>query len=405
MRILILSDHFHPDLSSGGRLWTELSAALVERGEMVSVLTAFSSYNSEFAGSARDVYRGINIRRVASTRFARKNLAGRLSNEVSFCISVFSRAVFHPRPDVILTLSSPPFLPLFVTLLSKLRRIPFVYVMYDVFPDIAVQTGLLAPGSPIVKFWGGFSKLALRNATRIVVIGRCMQEVIETKIGSANVPIDVIHNWSDSRQLYPISRSKNPFFERFPELRDKFIVQYSGNLGRFQDFETILGVAEQLLPRTEIHFLIIGDGFRRQWLTDEIDKRNLLNVSLLPFQPQAELIYSLNAADVSLVTLERGAEGLGVPSKFYPILAVGKPVVAVMHTSAEVARTVREAQVGEVVRQGDVSGLAAVVRQLAGDRGATEEMGVRSLELFLREFDLPVAVQRYQRVLERAATA
>jgi glycosyltransferase involved in cell wall biosynthesis len=405
VRILILSDHFYPDLSSGGRLWTELSAALVEQGEIVSVLTAFSAYNSEVVSGTRDVYRGINIRRVASTRFARKNLVGRLVNEFSFCISVFFRALVQPKPDVILTLSSPPFLPFFVAFLSKFRRVPFVYVMYDVFPDIAVQTGLLESGAPIVKFWERISRLTLRNATRIVVIGKCMQDVIEAKLGSAKVPVDTIHNWSDSRQLYPILRSENPFFERYPELRDKFIVQYSGNLGRFQDFETILAVAEQLSVHTEIHFLIIGDGFRRQWLTDEVEKKRLANVSLLPFQPQAELIYSLNAADVSLVTLERGAEGLGVPSKFYPILAVGKPVVAVMHPSAEVARTVQEAQVGEVVQQGDVRGLSAVVRRLACDRAATERMGARSLELFLREFDLPIAVQHYQRTLERAAKA
>lgn len=405
MRILILSDHFYPDLSSGGRLWTELSAALVERGEVVSVLTTFSAYNSEVAGTTREIYRGISIRRVASTRFARGNLVGRLANELSFCILVFFRALIQPKPDVILTLSSPPFLPLFVALLSKFRRVPFVYVMYDVFPDIAVQTGLLKRDALIVKFWEKISRLTLRNATRIVVIGRCMQEVIEAKLASVNVPIDVIHNWSDSRQFYRIPREENPFFNRFPELHDKFIVQYSGNLGRFQDFETILGVAEQLSAVSGIHFLIIGDGFRRQWLITEVEKRGLDNVSLLPFQPQAELVYSLNAADVSLVTLERGAEGLGVPSKFYPILAVGKPVVAIMHPSAEVARTVREAQIGEVVQQGDVSGLSAVVRRLAGNQAATERMGARSLELFLREFDMPIAVQHYQGALGRATRA
>jgi len=399
----MLSEHFHPDLSSGGHLWTELSTAFVERGEIVNVLTAFSSYKGEAVGSAREVYRGITIRRVASTRFARKNLVGRLLNEVSFSISVFFRTLIQPKPDVILTVSSPPFLPLFVALLSKLRRVPFVYVMFDVYPDIAVVTGLLTPGSPIVKFWEGISRRALRNATRIIVLGRCMQEIIEAKLGPVKIPVDVIHNWSDSRQLYPVSRNENPFFVRYPELRDKFIVQYSGNLGRFQDFETILGVAEELTVHQEIHFLIIGDGFRRQWLIDEIGKRGLANVSLLPFQPQTELIYSLNAADVSLVTLERGAEGLGVPSKFYPILAVGKPVVAVMHANAEVARTVREMHIGEVVKQGDVSGLSAVVRRLASDREATQQMGERSLKLFLREFDLPIAVQHYQRALECAA--
>lgn len=403
MRVLVLSDHFYPDLSSGGRLWTELSAALVESGETVSVLTAFSSYNSEAIGSTRDIHKGIEIRRVRSTHFDRERLAGRLANELTFCVSAFVVSLRGPRPDVILTLSSPPFLPLFVTLLSRLRRVPFVYVMYDVFPDIAVQMGLLDRGAAIVRVWEWISSLALRRATRIVVIGRCMKAVVEAKLGSAHIPVDVIHNWSDSRQHYPVARRDNPFFERHPELRSKFIVQYSGNLGRFQDFETILATAEALRADTQICFVIIGDGFRKQWLVEEVEKRRLSNVIMLPFQPQAELNFSLNAADVALVTLERGAEGLGVPSKFYPILAVGKPVIAVMHTSAEVARTVQETGIGEVILQGDVTGLSEAVKRLADDPTATREAGAHSRELFLREFDLPIAVQHYRRTLEQAA--
>lgn len=402
MRVLVVTDHFHPDLSSGGRLWTELSAALVERGETVDVLTSFSSYNTDIVGKARDVYRGISIRRLVSTRFRRSNLVGRLVNELSFCIVAFLRALTSPKPDVILSLSSPPFLPPFITLVSKMRRVPFVYVTYDVFPDIAVKMGLLRPGTPIAWLWERILRLALRNATRIVVIGRCMRGVVEAKIGRAQTPIDTIHNWSDSRLFFPLPRDENPFFDEHPKLREKTIVQYSGNLGRFQDFETILAVAEELSAQDEIQFLIIGEGARRQWLTDEVESRRLANVTMLPFQPQAELNYSLNAADMALVTLERGAEGLGVPSKFYPILAVGKPVIAVMHPSAEVACTVRESGVGDVVQQGDVSGLAAIVRRLAADRATTERMGERSRELFLSEFDLPVAVGHYQRTLQKA---
>lgn len=403
MRVLVVTDHFYPDLSSGGRLWTELSAALVERGDIVDVLTSFSSYNTDVVGHAHEVHRGIDIRRLTSTRFRRSNIVGRLINELSFSVVAFVRTLASPRPDVILSLSSPPFLPPFIALVSKLRRVPFVYVTYDIFPDIAVKMGLLRPGTMLVWLWERILRLALRNATRVVVIGRCMRDVVEAKLGPARVPVDIIHNWSDSRRFFPLPREANPFFVKHPELRDKFIIQYSGNLGRFQDFETILAVAEGLSEQAEIQFLIIGEGARRQWLVDQVESRRLDNVKLLPFQAEAELNDSLNAADLALVTLERGAEGLGVPSKFYPILAVGKPVIAVMHPSAEVARTVRESDIGEVVQQGDVSGLSAVVQRLAADRPEAHRMGERSLRLFLRDFDLPVAVSHYRRALERAA--
>lgn len=402
MNLLLVTDYFYPDLSSGGRLLTDLSAGLVESGEHVQVITAFAFYNTVDPGLAKEEFWGIKIERVVSTKAGRSNIAGRLIHEIIFCFVVFFKALFYEKVDIIITLSSPPFLPFFIFVLSKIKRIPYVYIVMDVFPEIAVNLGMAKPNALIIKVWNLLSQLALRHALRIVVLGRCMLKVVENKLGNFEVPIDIIHNWSNAELMKPIPRNENPFFIKHNFLKEKFIVQYSGNLGRFQDFETILDSAETLKINSSIHFLIIGDGAQRQWLLNEVERRGLKNVTLLPFQPQDDLIYSLNAADIALVALKRGAEGLGVPSKFYPILAVGKPVVAIMAEWAEVALIVKEFGIGIVLEQGDVNGLVEAIKTMSSNPDELERMGKRSRELFLQRFDRHYAIEAYQKCLHLA---
>lgn len=405
LKVLMVTDHFQPDLSSTGRLWTDLAVELVAGGLEVSVVTAHSSYNTNVVAPRRETHKGVQIRRLKSTQFDRTKLPGRLVNEVSFSMASFVVSLRLPRPDVILSLSSPPFLPPFMALAGRVRRVPFVYVNYDIFPDIAVAIGLLSSSHPATWAFERALRFALRRATRVVVIGRCMESIVRSKLAGRPVPIDVIHNWSDGTQFFPIPRPANRFLKAHPEISGTFVVQYSGNMGRFQDFESILAAAARLHDDPAISFVIIGDGFRRQWVIDQVLERQLSNVTVLPFQPQEVLNESLNAADVSLVTLERGAEGLGVPSKFYPVLATGTPVLAVMHPEAEVARVVREHRLGHVVEQGDVDGLCAAIVGLKAEPTTAREMGERARAVFLEQFDRPVAMSRYLHTLEEAVGA
>jgi glycosyltransferase involved in cell wall biosynthesis len=402
LNVLFCTDHFYPDLSSGGRLLTDLAEGL-SHGMNVSAITAFSDYNAQRSTIPHEIYQGITIDRVWHTRFQRHNLIGRVFNEITFCISVFFKVLTGSRPDVIYVVSSPPFLPLFISFIAQFRGIPYLYVMLDVFPDIAVKMGVLDSGSFIVRFWEWLSTAALRRANRIVVLGRCMIEIIRQKLGSRKVPVDVIHNWSDKRTMYPISKEANPFFESHSVLKGKFIALYSGNLGRFQDFETILKTAEAMREDQHVQFVIVGDGARKAWLSEQIQARGLYNVSLLPFVPQDQLIFLLNAADVGLVTLERGAEGLGVPSKFYPLIAAGIPIIALMGANAEVALQVREADIGRVVVQGDVEGFIAAIKTFSNDPDQQKASSLRARQLFLEHFDREFAVEAYRISLQRTA--
>lgn len=399
-RLLILTENFYPTNSSGGRLMTTLAEDLVEEGMDVTVLASRGNYRGERRVGRKDSHNGVTIRRVPAGGFRRDWPPGRLVNELILTLGMFFAVLLRRRLDVILVTSSPPFLAPAVALAATIRRAVLVYVVMDVFPEMAAATGLLPRRSVVYRCWDALSRFACQRSSRVVVLGRCMKEVVRRKLGRKALEPFVLPNWADGREIVPLdSSSENPFFVKYPELRWKFIVQYSGNFGRFHDFETILRAAERLKERGDICFVLIGQGARQSWLVSEIDARRLTNVHLLPFQPQEELVYSLAAQSVALVTLERGTEGLCVPSKFYPVLAAGKPVIAVMGRSSEVARVVDEERIGMVVSQYDVDALVSALEKLSTSPEECQAMGERARRVQQLRFDRSGAVVRYYDLL------
>ena len=399
-RLLILTENFYPTDSSGGRLLTALAEDLVSKGIDVSVVTSLGRYRGARQVRRRDEHEGVRIVRLPSGPFSRDRPIGRLANELILTLSIFLAVLLRPRFDQILVTSSPPFLAPAAALAATIRRADLVYVVMDVFPEMAAATGLLRRGSLPYRLWDALSRFAYRRSSRLTVLGRCMKEVVGGKLGASTAPPVVLPNWADGDEIHPLEPgTENSFFRKYPELRGKFIIQYSGNFGRFHDFETILQAAERLKGRENIRFVLIGHGAKQAMLEREIAVRGLDNVVLLPFQPQQELLHSLAAQDVALVTLESGTEGLCVPSKFYPVLAAGKPVIAVMDPKGEVARVVAEERIGLVISQGDVDGLVAGIEGLQGSPEEVQEMGKRARTIQQRKYDRSIAVERYYDLL------
>ena len=398
-RLLILTENFYPTDSSGGRLLTALAEDLVAKGVDVSVLTSLGRYRGARQVRRRDDHEGVRIERLPSGPFSRDRPIGRLANELLLTLWIFLAVLLRPRLDQILVTSSPPFLAPAAALAAAIRRADLVYVVMDVFPEMAAATGLLRRESLPYRLWDALSRFAYRRSSRITVLGRCMKEVVGGKLGTSTAPV-VLPNWADGDEIHPLEPdTENRFFRKYPELRGKFIVQYSGNFGRFHDFETILQAAKRLERRENIRFVLIGHGAKQAMLEREIAVRGLDNVVLLPFQPQQDLLHSLAAQDVALVTLESGTEGLCVPSKFYPILAAGKPVIAVMDPQGEVARVVAEERIGLVISQGDVDGLVSGIERLMGSPEEVQEMGNRARTVQQRNYDRTIAVERYHDLL------
>lgn len=367
-RVVFVNRYFHPDHSATSQIASDLAFHLASRGWDVSAVTSRQRYDDARARLGSSAVDGVRIERVWSTTFGRAGLFGRAVDYATFYTSAFI-ALLRRRDAIVIAMTDPPLISVVASLASP-RLVNWVQ---DLFPDIADALGIRLP-----RVLRRLRDWSLRRARRNVVIGELMADRVPNAV--------VIHNWADAA-LRPIARRE----------REPFIVAYSGNLGRAHEFETIVGATHRL---PDVRFVFTGGGAR----LDEVRSATGANAEFRPYAPRETLSESLSAADVHLVSLQPSLEGLIVPSKFYGILAVARPVIFVGARGGELARLIEEHRCGVVVEPGDVGAFTRAIASLAADRDAAAEMGRRGHELYRARFAPEHAFAAWERVLEEAAS-
>lgn len=400
MRILAINQFYAPDHAATSQLLTELCEDLAAGGDEVTVIASRGNYLGGGRLPEEEVIGGVRVLRPWATSLGKASVPRRLADYLSFWATAVGRAAVVSRPDVMLVLTTPPMIASGGVLVSAARGVPLVTWVQDVYPEVAVAFGVIPEGHPAALGFSWLQQATYRNARRVVALSRGMGERLVAQ-GAPKDRLRVVPNWSDGGVIRPLAHEDNPF-RREHGLEGRFVAMYSGNLGVGHDVATFIEAARRLeAERPEVLFLFIGDGGRRA--EAEGLARGLGNVRFLPYQPYAALRQSLTAADVHLISLREGLEGLLVPSKLYGALASGRPVMYVGPESCEVARVVREHEVGWEGRPGDAAGLARAITQAAGSSGWRAERGQRARHVFEEHFDRPRAVDRWRKVLEEAA--
>ena len=375
---------------------TDLAESLAGRGLEVTALSGRGRYNGGERLKPREVYRGVRVERAWATSFGKGSAAGRLADYFTFYLGATWKLLALPRQDVVMALTTPPLIGLLASAVCRLKGMKMVALVQDIYPDVGIALGTFREGSLATRLLDRLNRLVLSRAERIIVLGECMRERVSAKLGRGNdLKIDVIHNWADGEKVRPLEEGERNAFSEEHGLAGRFVVQFSGNLGRVNDFDTPLEAARLLKDREDVLFLFIGDGAKASEIREFVRRHELRNVQLLPYQPRETLLYSLAAGDAHLVTLAEGLAGLSVPSKTYGILAAGRPVLFVGDPRSDVARLVAEHNCGEVVPAGDAERLARIVSKWADDPRAVRRMGADARRLFLRRFDRPHAVEAY----------
>jgi colanic acid biosynthesis glycosyl transferase WcaI len=371
-RVLFVNRFFHPDHSATSQMLSDLAFHLAERGWTIEVVTSRQRYDDARARlPAREMVRGVEVRRVWSTRFGRGFLPGRAIDYATFYISAFFALLRRAsRGSTIVALTDPPLISVVAAMAAMLRGARLVNWTQDLFPEVAEALGMrslrvLRP----VRDW------SLRRAHANVALG----EVMAARLPKAVV----IHNWADAA-LHPVDVP-----------HDRFVVGYSGNLGRAHDTRTMLAAIRMLKEDAEIEFVITGGGAQ----LDAIRAERLPNVRFAGYAPREVLSESLSSADAHLVTLLPELEGLIVPSKFYGVLAVARPVLFVGARDGELARIIRTYDCGFVIEPGDSGALAARIRELASDRDRARAIGFRGRTLYEEKFAPRMALAAWERVL------
>jgi len=404
--VTIVTGNFHPDFSGTGQLMTSLAVGLKALGCDVWVYTARPAYGAVGPSPSFEIQKGVEIRRLFATQLDKNVPMGRMLNAVTFFVSAFWVLLWRRRRGPLLIVSNPPFLGFLGYLLKMLRGQNYVYVVHDVFPDIAVKLGVIRPQSLLRKVWDRVNHAVVTQASRIVVLGEAMREVMVAKGNGTPLVANrtrIIPNWADENLIRPLPKSEN-WFVREQGLEASFVVLYSGNMGLSHDLETLIEAADRMRSR-DVVFLFIGDGGKRPKLESLARERGLQNVRFLPFQPRERLPYSVTCADVSVVALERGIEGCSMPSKLYTIMASGRPIVALVERSFEVARIIETADCGTCVDPSDVDGLLRVLNHYEADRNWRERQGGNGRAYFEAHFSRARALREYLEVLKFADVA
>ena len=400
-RVFFLNRFYWPDHSATSQLVGDLAPYLVSCGHDVHVITSRQLYDDPSARLApEETVAGVKVHRVMGAHFGRSRLVGRAIDYLSFYASARRMLSATIRPgDIVVAMTDPPLISVVAMRVAKHRGASLINWLQDIYPEIAVALGVPFLKGPILRGLGALRDRSLKNAAANVVLGNLMAEKVAA-LGVARDRIHTIANWSDDEEIVPIAAADNPL-RRELGLQGKFVVGYSGNLGRAHEFGTILGAAERLRDRSDIAFLCIGGGHLLSQLAKSVQDRHLGNVRIMDYQDRAVLKLSLGVPDVHWVSLRPEVEGLIVPSKIYGIAAAGRPVIAVCAESGEISRMVQQYRCGMVVEPGNADALAAAILKLRDDSALRAEMGRHARAMLEASFTRQQALERWRRLLEQ----
>jgi colanic acid biosynthesis glycosyl transferase WcaI len=399
-RLIFINRFFAPDHSATSQILSDLAFDLAGAGREVHLVTSRQIYDDPKAAlPQRETINGVDVHRVASTAFGRAALIGRSIDYVSFYRSVRRCLDELVRPgDIVIAKTDPPLMSVVARPVARRNGARLVNWLQDIYPETAVELGVPFMRGPVAASLAALRNTTLREAAATVVVGDLMGRKVEA-LGAPAERIHVIPNWCNDEDI--VAAADNPLRRQW-DLADKFVLGYSGNLGRAHEFATVLAAAERLRDEPRVAFLMIGGGKRFDELSAAVQARGLAGAfRFRPYQARTLLSYSLGSADAHWVSLDPRLEGLMVPSKFYGIATAGKPIVVIGDPNGELGRLVQRNACGFAIAPGDSEALTAALRQLLNAPQTVSEMGARARQMLDAQFTRKQGLARWRQLLDK----
>lgn len=402
---VLVTEYFHPDTASTGQLMSDLAVGLQERGLDMTVYTGQPNYHSgENEKQPRvSTHEGVLVKRIRAPQLRQSSFARRGFNWVVFTAWMFvTLLVSRPGRDrELVFVSNPPFLPTAMWLVCVLRGWEYTFIVYDLYPDFAVEAGFFEENGVIDRVWSRLNRSVFSRAANIVALGPVMRDRISRNAGSDldAEKIAIIHNWEDEEFINPMSKAENPFSQEH-SLVEPFTLLYSGNIGGNHDLETVVRAATAFAD-DDVVILIIGEGDYKDQVVRLAEDLGLRGdtIRFLPYQPLENLPYSLTCGDVSIVTVEEGLEGICVSSKLYTALAAGRPVLVIAQSHDDEARILDDCDAGIHVPQGDIDGVVEAIEAWRNNPDLVEKHGHNARAAFEDRFTKEQSLDAYYRLL------
>jgi len=398
-RLWVVSEVYYPEQTSTGYYLTAIAEGLTDCFD-VKVLCGQPNYSARGTIAPEyEIHKSVEIFRAAGTTLNKNVLTLKFINMITLSISMFFKAIMNfRRGDKVLVVTTPPTMPFIIALAALIKGSSHTLLIHDCYPEVLVAVGKLKKDSFLVRTIDFFNRWLYKNANKIIVVGRDMNELISRKSLGLDVPIVVIQNWAELEDVRPTERSQNKLIKEL-KIENKLIILHAGNIGYPTDVETVLDVLERLVHDDRFHFVFIGDGIKRKKIENAIENFGLKNLTLLKSRPREEQIDFLNACDVGLVSLVSGMFGAAMPSKTYNILAAGKPILALTDEGSELAQVIDDGSIGWHLAPGNADQLEAALTTIYDRMNELQSIGQRSRHIAEKDYSLDLALKRYKAAL------
>ena len=392
--MVFLCQVFPPDPQSTSQLFGALIPKIATEESPLEVWSAMPP----IPGTPREeADAGRRIRRLGLVDRGRQGALRRLATYASYSLAVARKFLKLPPGTKVVAVTNPPFLPVWIWLLSKLRACEYRLVLLDLYPEGLEKIGWLKPGGGIARLWSLGNRHAYTEARQISVLGRDMKRLITDHYGIPEKKIDWIPHWSAVEAAAPAAMAESQILRRLG-LGSKWVVQYSGNMGLWHDLDNVVRAAALLQDEPAIHFLLAGQGIRRAGAERLCRELGLHNVTWMDPVPLAQLEDLLAGCQAALISQNEGLLGVAVPCKLYGILASGRPVLAAVPAGCETALVVKEEKCGEVIPPHDPAVLAECIRNWSRNPRRVAQMGANARAAYENRYTLEHAAKRFQGV-------
>jgi colanic acid biosynthesis glycosyl transferase WcaI len=406
-RVLLHSLVFSPDAVSTSYIMTELALELKRLGHSVSVLTTTPHYNTDERAVLRQPMArrawglwyesqldGIPIWHATLPQKGNRVWARAIDYIRFHAVSVLLSVRSIGTQDIVISTSPPLSIGAVSWMLGVRWRVPSVYKVAEVYPDLAIRQGAVR-SKLLINLMRALERFVYARSAMVVPIADQFRRIVKER-GVPDSKLRLIPDCVDLDMYRPLPRN-SPFAVQHG-LVDEFVVLYGGNIGLVQDWESLLFAADNVrhLP---IRFVVVGDGARREWLAAEVDKRCLTNVTLLGYQPK-ERMPEINAAcEIAVVPLTFAGSKDGFPSKVYTSLACGRPVLVSATEGSEMATLVGRAQCGRVVPPESQQAFANAIVTAYRERDMLAEEGRRGRDLVERSYSKESIARQYDQLI------
>ena len=385
-KLFVVAEHVYEAQNSTGYFWSKLIEKLASTYGPTCVITmAESKSNCKKISNHRVTY--IEL---AGIKYNKNKLLTRFVGQARLVFGfVNAMRLNFKKGDVVFTGTNPALLLMLLPWVKMFIEFRWCLLVHDVFPENLVPAKILKKKSILYRLVSRYFAWAYSKADLLYVIGRDMEDLIGAKIGGTE-KIAFVPNWVDEIDVKPIDRSESKILNRF-KWGDKIVFQFFGNIGRLQGIDNILD-AIKLVKSEKAAFLFIGDGAKAKDVVDFCRAHTLANVYYYGALDQAEKNEGLAACDVALVTLEKGMEGLGVPSKSYFAMAADRPILAVMDPKAEISMMVNEHKIGWTCEPSNSVALASTIDMICEGFRCQQINSPRGV--FLREYSAKIILEK-----------